>query len=927
MKKILILLVFITAFNLNPMIPYQGRFKSLITKRFKIIYPESHTEMAEKTAVYAEDIFDKVEGFMKWKPFRRITVIITDQTDQANGLAMSHFRNTITLYTPSVENIESLRDTNDPLYSLILHELTHILQLDQIRGAAYFWRVVTGRLYFPNSGAFLWFHEGAAVYAESRLTEGGRLDTAYTKAMIDELASRRAIPDFHRIVHPVVDWPFGQSHYHLGAIFTEYLINTYGHDKYLAFNHDLSNDFWPFIYEFMLKFRKIYGKSLNDLWNEWREFEYSKIPEKEKELEIFHNSGGVITFAGINNGIFYYSDYNKDKGAGLYRIDENGRHKRVVSGLYENAAFTERGLLYVENTVSPGLFSYNDIYFLPENRKTAKRLTFHERAGALSYCQKSSQGVYIRGNEFVIFNMAENRLNTRKVIKQELFKTIIDIDIINNKAVFSGRLNTEANYSIGILDIESGLVEAVSGITGKKPFFIDDESIVFTGKKADLYDKPYTFNLKSMMLEELETSSGYVRESFIYGDNLYSIGLYNGGEAVFKDRIVSVNTSDNEEPVWLSNDPIVIDNPSDFRKTFYNPFAYLEPLYWYPLPVILDRTFIIPLTDKLYIPMSYIAPGFFFAGFEPLNRFAYQTQISLDYLRWYPHVNLNLSFKVPCMNIEYYFHTRKFDSVYDYYPILLENGLSLIPYFHIDNNNMISLNTTFHISFFQTGFDGRNFKETFVFYSGINYSFYKQFYRGAFSFDAGFLSLGYGDLENKLRGVTNELVLSTSIPLGKHTYYIDTKAGLDLFMNNSFRVGSYSLAFNTVNSLSLNGGTVDFKGISFQFSEANPQGFAYIYTGSGFKFELYRRTHYWQFLTLGFKGMYIKPFAEIIAVFVNDYDKREELYGDIGLDFAVDFFAYYGNVAIKLNQGYSLGYDFYRNKPLFNIYLYLSTAL
>ena len=149
-KTLLILIIFICPFFVwSEFVPYQGQMYSLKTEHFYVVYPKQFQDKAKTVCNYAESIFENLQSFMQWKPRRRITVILTDHTDVPNGLATTFPENTIYLYMAQSGLSDELRDFANPLYSLILHELTHILQLDQIRQGAWFWRIFFSRAYFP----------------------------------------------------------------------------------------------------------------------------------------------------------------------------------------------------------------------------------------------------------------------------------------------------------------------------------------------------------------------------------------------------------------------------------------------------------------------------------------------------------------------------------------------------------------------------------------------------------------------------------------------------------------------------------------------------------------------------------------------------------------------------------------------------------
>ena len=101
---------------------------------------------------------------------------------------MPAFRNSIVIYLAQSELQNSLNEAADPLWTTIVHEYTHVLHIDQLRGAGWFWRVLFGKLYFPNSATFNWNVEGMATLTESIFSDTGRLRSAYSEALIADAA-------------------------------------------------------------------------------------------------------------------------------------------------------------------------------------------------------------------------------------------------------------------------------------------------------------------------------------------------------------------------------------------------------------------------------------------------------------------------------------------------------------------------------------------------------------------------------------------------------------------------------------------------------------------------------------------------------------------------------------------------------------------
>ncbi|MCG8571096.1 MAG: hypothetical protein MJB14_13260, partial [Spirochaetes bacterium] len=432
-KKILFWFIILCSFYHLPAfdyVPLQGQMKEIKTANFRIIYPAKYTEKGKITAVYAEDIYAKLSPFFQWNPKQRIILVLTDHTDAPNGLASTFPRNSIYLYLADSDFEKTFRDFADPYYTMLVHELAHILQIDQIRGGVWFWRVLYGRLYFPLVNAFKWYHEGSAVLAESLFSPDGRLQGSYNRAIVQAFAKDKKIPDFSKIVDPVVEWPQGNQIYHIGAAFLEYLYQQYGQEKFQQFIIDQSNDFWPFVFQFVLKFKKIYGKSLQDLWNEWKAYEEAALDTQAFSAppgrQITHLQGEILDLDFQHNKLLV-SSYSYENDNALYLYDlSSGDFKKIKKGSYYSINLThdQQYILATKMTASPGGFYYYDLYCYDLKKKQEKQLTFLERISFVAVSDHN-QCVLVKNNaekselELASFNQGKITKRSKLPLNQD----------------------------------------------------------------------------------------------------------------------------------------------------------------------------------------------------------------------------------------------------------------------------------------------------------------------------------------------------------------------------------------------------------------------------------------------------------------------------------------------------------------------------
>src|SRR5690349_8289342 len=149
-------------------------WRTMETEHFVVTYHEPLGMVARRVAVVAERAQQRVGAVLDHVPSDKTQIVITDDTDYANGSASAYPLNVIRLFAAAPEDLSPLGDYDDWLTELVFHEDTHILHMDQIGGIATVINAIFGRLYVPNGVAPRWFLEGLAVYEETDTTAGGR---------------------------------------------------------------------------------------------------------------------------------------------------------------------------------------------------------------------------------------------------------------------------------------------------------------------------------------------------------------------------------------------------------------------------------------------------------------------------------------------------------------------------------------------------------------------------------------------------------------------------------------------------------------------------------------------------------------------------------------------------------------------------------
>lgn len=939
-------------------IPYQGIMKEIKTPNFIILFPQKNEKRAQTAANYCEDIHEKLKDFFDWDPYERTTVVLTDNTDYPNGLASPTPRNTIFINLAFTELNSNLRDYEDPLYTLLVHEYTHILHIDQIRGGAWFWRVLYSKLYFPNSGTFNWYIEGMAVLMETLHSNGGRLESAYNSAIIRSAAKNNSIPSYDKIVNPVVDWPHGMSDYHFGARFVEYLYNTYGEDKFTSLFKDISNDFWPFVLLFVMKFKKIYDKSLNELWNEWIEYEKSKcsdvlgdVGEAIGAVDKITDLEGEIASFDVKGDNILLSSYSYKNDAGIYEYSGNSIKKynndNIRSISYSN---DDKYIYYTKSVYNNDGYTYFDLFSYDKISKIERRLTRAERVNYIALSKREPIGVMVFHGDseckMYIFKHKNGKIIKKTQLKFDDAIKFIDAPSIDETAenvVFSAkrRDNSTAIYIINLnTGVSSVLKENIVCFNVK---WIDASSVSFitTVDKRNILCRLSIAENKSYKIFESQNS---ILNAVIYNGKLYFIDYTHKGEELF-------STEYNEDG---STDFVV--NPVEKKPLFDKPFKeyevknynfgrYILPPIWAFVPAALNSNFYFYANGALSPPIPYIAPKLIFMSSFPLGRFSYQASIALDYIKMYPENSFSFSIALPTVNIYYnwnnwmggakYSINEKFyelDKIGDRFPIDFSNYFYLTQTLSCGGYGFFYWGiSAYHL--FEEYNEDKYYSNKISFTQQIGY-YYRDSRIKSSRWDRGISTslFFYQSIEGLLDNEPAYVIkgdFKARIPFKNVFLFINNESGIELNCRNVFRTDAslFAVSDSIIDSSPASGiGSIHSKAFNATFNAPNT-GFWYLASDIGFDITIYKRSHYIHFATLGFKELFIQVYNEYIYLFNFIRKPYENILFDISFDLTLDLFAAYGKIMFRTILGGAIGYRVGDLIPSWGVSLSFSVGL
>ncbi|MEO1339435.1 MAG: hypothetical protein AAFV29_27595, partial [Myxococcota bacterium] len=244
----------------DPEVPY----RTLTTPHFHVSFPDGFGEVALRTAKIAEDAWPYFVERYRWEPRGRVSIILNDQSDLANGSATVVPNKVITLFVVPPTRISGLEEYDDWLAAVLIHEMAHIFHLDMAYGITWLGRLVFGKYVAMNSYNPGWATEGLAVYEETVSSGAGRGRSTFVDMVLRAAALEDRFPPIDQAYRAYPRWPFGNIAYFFGGRFHLWLSEKYGEDKMLDYHRTYAANPVPFIT--FIPSQIVFGESMESLW-------------------------------------------------------------------------------------------------------------------------------------------------------------------------------------------------------------------------------------------------------------------------------------------------------------------------------------------------------------------------------------------------------------------------------------------------------------------------------------------------------------------------------------------------------------------------------------------------------------------------------------------------------------------------------------
>jgi hypothetical protein len=340
-----------------------------------------------------------------WKVSERTEIVLTDQTDSANGSATAIPFNAIRLYVTAPSDLSPLGDVDDWYQELVTHEYTHILHTDHIRGIPALINIVLGKTYSPNQAQAKWLLEGLAVLEESDHTSGGRLRSSQWNMYMRADVLEGNVAPLDVFSNTPRRWPQGNIYYVYGSFFMQWLDETYGDAAIRRMIDDYGSQLIPWGINRSIK--RATGRTYEDMYPSFidtlrREFTAQADAIRARGLR----EGRRVTFAGNTaeharwipknawpnhaGDLLYYRDDGHDR-TGFYAlpvtrgaegnvtdVSEKGRELMIRTNGDGSPSFEPNGgVVFSSTDITNNLYAFDDLFELPAGTTSPTGLDGH----------------------------------------------------------------------------------------------------------------------------------------------------------------------------------------------------------------------------------------------------------------------------------------------------------------------------------------------------------------------------------------------------------------------------------------------------------------------------------------------------------------------------------------------------------------------
>ncbi len=381
MKRFFALLAFTLATAALPAAKYPPgvRWREIGRNGITVIFPAGRGAEAAEALAAAEALEGRLARFWGFSLRGRTRIVLGDFTDDANGFASFYPYNLVGVDLAEPPPDSEIASSRGWLDLALAHEMTHLFTLSSGSGPFVLGRRLFGTnpAFYPSAQLPPWALEGLAVEGESRFSGEGRLNRAPYRLMLDAARRDGRFPGWRSLAGVPAAWPGGTSKYLFGAGFAEFLAEKHGTIALRRYLERFSTRFLTL--GASRDFKKLFGRPLGELWDEYREGKESRRRPKAEPVtkDGFANRYPCSLADGAM--VYYHRDY---RSRGEVRFVDRAGKERVLfkkDAVGSLAAGTRDRLLLSASELYRSFRDFSDLYEYDLENGLLKRLSKGKR--------------------------------------------------------------------------------------------------------------------------------------------------------------------------------------------------------------------------------------------------------------------------------------------------------------------------------------------------------------------------------------------------------------------------------------------------------------------------------------------------------------------------------------------------------------------
>jgi len=565
------------------------KWREIAKNKFIIVYPLGYEKEAFYTLEAAPIIYNNLYNIWGNHIKNKIRIVLTDAYDESNGNATFFPFNQIEIYLFNPPPDSSIGNCKDWIKMVLSHEMTHLFNFHSGSKFIRFLRKIFGHnpLLFPFIQTPVWVTEGLAIFGESQLNQGGRLNTPNFNIILSSMVKANYIPNWRNIYGEPTFWPGPESKYLFGSKFIQFLAERYGNDKipefikyYTKFIVTLHSPY---------RFHVFFKKRLSVLWKEFKNsIKISQNPRKEK-MKRLTNCGMYKQYPVViseNKCIFARMDFKEYPG--LWEINLKNQQMNCLikrSGINSLSYSKGNHKIYFSATdYSKTFYVFSDIYEYDIKKKIQKQLSKGSRLfypvklpeSKFLYCVKRKK----TKSYLAIFDLEEQK---EKIISDG-FEGISFLSISPDKKHIATSLKRKnKNWNIAVFDKNGKLIRTITRNKGKHyyPVWKNNHELYYITEYQNNYCLAMFSMIEQMNYIYNENALPAIKYfSFLPDHDFILSSIFDSNGDNF--GLVNITTLKREKIPLSKNDTMneVLQQTLQFKTKKYNSLRDLIPKYF-----------------------------------------------------------------------------------------------------------------------------------------------------------------------------------------------------------------------------------------------------------------------------------------------------------------------------------------------------------